>query len=43
MQIFLAVIIALIAGMVAGPIVIKKLKEYKQGQMIRLDGPREHY
>lgn len=43
MQIFLAVMIALIAGMVAGPIVIKKLKEYKQGQMIRLDGPREHY
>lgn len=43
MQIFLAVIIALIAGMVAGPIVIKKLKEYKQGQMIRLDGPAEHY
>lgn len=39
----IAFVIALAAGMIAGPIVIRKLKEYKQGQMIRQDGPREHY
>lgn len=43
MQIFLAVVIALAAGMAAGPVIIRKLKEYKQGQMIRQEGPREHY
>lgn len=43
MEILFAVVIALVAGMVAGPIIIKKLKEYRQGQMIRQDGPKEHY
>lgn len=43
MQIALAIVIALISGLAAGPVIIRKLKEYRQGQMIRQDGPVEHY
>lgn len=43
MQIFFAVIIALAAGLASGPLIIRKLKEYRQGQMIRQEGPQEHY
>lgn len=43
MQIFFAVVIALAAGLAFGPYIIRKLKEYRQGQMIRQDGPQEHF
>lgn len=43
MQILLAIVLALAVGMAAGPVIIRKLKEYRQGQMIRQEGPVEHY
>lgn len=42
MQIFIAVFIALVVSLISGPFIIKKLKEYKIGQQIRHNGPREH-
>lgn len=42
MQIFLAVIIALVVSLAMGPIIIRKLKEYKIGQQIRHNGPQGH-
>ncbi len=42
MQIFLAVSIALVVSLIAGPFIIKKLKEYKIGQQIRHNGPQGH-
>lgn len=42
MQIFLAVVIALLVSLGFGPFIIKKLKEYKIGQQIRHNGPQEH-
>ncbi|PKK38696.1 Phospho-N-acetylmuramoyl-pentapeptide- transferase [Clostridiaceae bacterium JG1575] len=42
MRIFLALGTSLVLGLIAGPFIIKKLKEYKLGQQIRLEGPAEH-
>lgn len=43
MPIVFSIIIALVVGLASGPFIIKKLKEYKIGQQIRQEGPREHY
>ncbi|MGD9582818.1 MAG: phospho-N-acetylmuramoyl-pentapeptide-transferase [Lysobacterales bacterium] len=39
----LSALTALAVSLAAGPAVIRKLAEYKVGQMIRSDGPQSHY
>lgn len=40
MEFILSIVIALAAGLASGPIIIKKLKEYRLGQQIRKTGPQ---
>ncbi len=42
MRILFSFLAALIIGLVSGRYIIKKLKEFKLGQIIRTDGPQEH-
>ncbi len=42
MELLFAFLLALAVGIVTGPYIIKKLKEFKLGQIIRTEGPSEH-
>ncbi|MFB0918834.1 MAG: phospho-N-acetylmuramoyl-pentapeptide-transferase [Clostridiaceae bacterium] len=42
MELLFAFLLALAVGITTGPFIIKKLKEFKLGQIIRTEGPQEH-